>query len=96
MDIFWQIKCDWKVIVQWLSSSKNVPLVYLIWRCSVAIFAATALLFGFGSNVLSFLEKGQEENISKFFIYLTNNGRLVAALALGLEVSCASVLSQFG
>ena len=42
------------------------------------------------------LEKGQEENISKFFIYLTNNGRLVAALALGLEVSCASVLSQFG
>ena len=46
--------------------------------------------------MLNYLEKDEEENISKYLIYLTNNGRLVAALALGLEVSCASVLSQFG
>ena len=84
---------DWQVTFQWLSSSTNVPLVYLIWRCSVAIFAGFALLFSFGSNVLSFLEKDEEENISKYLIYLTNNGRLVAALALGLEVSRASVLT---
>ena len=96
MDIFWQIKCDWNVIFQWLSSSTNVPLLYLIWRCTAAIFAGSALLISFGSNVLNYLEKDEEENISKYLIYLTNNGRLVAALALGLEVSCASVLSQFG
>ena len=63
-----------------------MPLVFLIWRCSVAIFAGLALLVSFASNVVSFLEKDEEENISKYLIYLTNNGRLVAALALGLEV----------
>ena len=73
-----------------------MPLLYLIWRCTAAIFAGSALLISFGSNVLNYLEKDEEENISKYLIYLTNNGRLVAALALGLEVSCASVLSQFG
>ena len=63
-----------------------MPLVFLIWRCSVAIFAGLALLISFASNVVSFLEKDEEENISKYLIYLTNNGRLVAALTLGLEV----------
>ena len=63
-----------------------MPLVFLIWRCSAAIFAGLALLISFASNVVSFLEKDEEENISKYLIYLTNNGRLVAALALGLEV----------
>ena len=63
-----------------------MPLVFLIWRCSVAIFAGLALLVSFASNVVSFLEKDEEENISKYLIYLTNNGRLVAALTLGLEV----------
>ena len=68
-----------------------MPSVYVIWRCSVAIFAGLALLISFASNVLTFLEEGEKENISKYFIYLTNNGRLVAALALALEVRRAFV-----
>ena len=40
---------------------------------------------------MDFLEKKEEENIAKYFIYLTNYGRLLAALALGLEASDVSV-----
>ena len=70
-----------------------MPWVYLIWRCSVAIFAGLALLISFASNVLSSMEEDEEQNISKYFIYLTNNGRIVAALALGLEVNLVQIVS---
>ena len=70
-----------------------MPLIFLLWRCSLALFACLALLISFASNVMDFLEKKEEENIAKYFIYLTNYGRLLAALALGLEASNVSVCS---
>ena len=79
--------------VQWLSPGEP-PLAYLAWRLLAAAIALAGLLQSIVQNTLEFIEKEQEENIYKHFIYLTNNGRLVAALALGLEV-CLSQ-SKFG
>ena len=84
----WSRVCCVILIFQWLSNSSNVPLVYLLWRCSSALFAGLALLIFFTTSQYT------GKNIAKFFIYLTNNGRIVAALALGLEVSRVSVLSS--
>ena len=72
--------------MQWLSRG-GPPLAYLGWRLAVAALALAGLTQSIVQNTLEFLEREQEENIYKYFIYLTNNGRWVAAAALSMEVS---------
>jgi len=71
----------------WLAKGSRVPLFYLLWRLFAASLALVGLVQSIAQNTLEFLEKEQHENIYKYFIYLTNNGRWVAAAALLLEAA---------
>lgn len=68
----------------WLSGLLVSP-AYLTYRWAVATLCLTGLIQSLVHNANYFLERGQPENVTKYFIYLTNNGRLVAVLATLLE-----------
>lgn len=71
----------------WIGDNSRVSLTYLIYRWFLAIFFTASLVQSILQSVLHFLDVEQTENVYKYFIYLTNNGRLVAALAFTLEAS---------
>ena len=48
---------------------------YLFYRWSVAVLVMTGLIQSIVQNTEYFLNHQQSENVYKYFIYLTNNGR---------------------
>jgi len=68
----------------WLGSDK-VSNVYLVYKAFLAFLFLVGLVQSIIQNTLIFIEKDEMENVYKYFIYLTNNGRLVACFAFGLE-----------
>ena len=50
---------------------------YLTYKWALAILFLVGLVQSIIQNTLAFIEMGEIENIFKYFIYLTNNGRWV-------------------
>jgi len=62
-----------------------VSTTYLAYKWSVAILFLVGLVQSIIQNTFHFLDVEETENVYKYFIYLTNNGRLVACGATALE-----------
>ena len=56
----------------------------------LAILFLVGLVQSIIQNTMDFIEKKEMENVYKYFIYLTNNGRLVACGAFILEAVLVS------
>ena len=65
------------LVCQWLSSPGRVGAAYLGYRWLLATLVTFGLLQSLYQNTAYFLEHGETENVFKYFIYLTNNGRWV-------------------
>ena len=65
------------LVFQWLSSPGSVGAAYLGYRWLLATLVTFGLLQSLYQNTAHFLEHGETENVFKYFIYLTNNGRWV-------------------
>ena len=52
-----------------------MTVAYLAYRWFLAMFFLFGLIQSLVQNTLYFLSVGQTENVYKYFIYLTNNGR---------------------
>ena len=52
-----------------------MTVVYLAYRWFLAMFFLFGLIQSLVQNSLYFLSVGQTDNVYKYFIYLTNNGR---------------------
>jgi len=74
----------------WLLSD-HVSLPYLLYHWSRAIFFIVAILQSLIKSSLYFIEKEEPDNVYKYFIYLTNNGRWLAAVAFTLEAVLVSL-----
>ena len=55
----------------------KVSYTYFIYKWFLAILFLVGLVQSIIQNTLHFLELGEGENVYKYFIYLTNNGRWV-------------------
>jgi len=73
----------------WIGGDK-VSYTYLTYKWFLAILFLVGLVQSIIQNTLHFLELGEGENVYKYFIYLTNNGRLVACAACLLEAVLVS------
>jgi len=70
----------------WIGKDQDlVSYTYLIYKWMLAILFLVGLVQSIIQNTLDFIEKKEMENVYKYFIYLTNNGRLVACTAASLE-----------
>lgn len=69
----------------------TVSYTYLTYKWFLAILFLVGLVQSIIQNTLHFLELGEGENVYKYFIYLTNNGRLVACVACLLEAVLVSL-----
>ena len=65
------------LVFQWLSSPGSVGAAYLGYRWLLATLVTFGLLQSLYQNTAYFLGRGETENVFKYFIYLTNNGRWV-------------------
>jgi len=74
----------------WIGDA-NVSYTYLTYKWALAILFMVGLVQSIIQNTLSFMELEETENIFKYFIYLTNNGRLVACAAGFLEAVLVSL-----
>ena len=63
------------IILQWIGNSDKVSFSYLFYRWSVAVLVTAGLIQSIVQNTEYFLDHQQSENVYKYFIYLTNNGR---------------------
>ena len=52
-----------------------MSLLYLVYRWGLAVLFIFSLVQSIIQNTVYFLNVGQRENVYKYFIYLTNNGR---------------------
>ena len=52
-----------------------MTVAYLVYRWCLALFFIFSLIQSMVQNTLYFLQVGETENVYKYFIYLTNNGR---------------------
>jgi len=68
-----------------------VSYTYLAYKWFLAILFLVGLVQSIIQNTLHFLEVGEDENVYKYFIYLTNNGRLVACAAFIIEAVLVSL-----
>ena len=61
--------------LQWIGGNVRVSLLYLVYRLGLAVLFIFSLVQSIIQNTVYFLNVGQRENVYKYFIYLTNNGR---------------------
>ena len=66
--------CTIQFIFQWLGPG-SVSHVYLTYKWAIAILFLVGLVQSIIQNTIHFLEMKETENVYKYFIYLTNNGR---------------------
>jgi len=74
----------------WLGDDR-VSYTYLAYKWMLAILFLVGLVQSIIQNTLAFIEMEEIENVYKYFIYLTNNGRLVACGAFILEAVLVSI-----
>jgi len=74
----------------WLGDDK-VSFTYLTYKWALAILFLVGLVQSIIQNTLAFIEMQELENVFKYFIYLTNNGRLVACGAGILEAVLVTI-----
>jgi len=74
----------------WIGDNR-VSIFYLIYRWSLAILFVIGIIQSIIQNTLHFIEAEEIENIYKYFIYLTNNGRLVACAACTLDAVLVTI-----
>jgi len=80
----------WSFTNTWIGKN-HVSYTYLIYKWMLAILFFVGLVQSIVQNTMDFIEKDEKENIYKYFIYLTNNGRVVAFVTFFLEAVLVSI-----
>jgi len=68
-------------------SESGVTIGFLAYRWLLSLMVIAALIQSIFQNTVYFLNVGEDENVYKYFIYLTNNARLVAVLGFTLDAA---------
>ncbi|XP_023339132.1 protein rolling stone isoform X2 [Eurytemora carolleeae] len=68
----------------WLSGER-VGILYILYRWFLSVFFIVSIIQSVVASTIYFLDKSEPENVYKYFIYLTNNGRWLACLAYSVE-----------